>query len=1028
MLRIHRPLRLVAVTFVFAGSFAASMLIPHGTHNALLASGLSIGKEPYALSKAIATQRTLELISNEYVDPTRVVPRELFLSALNAIQLDVAQVLVSIEADNQVRVRVEDKSITLKIDDIKGPWDVLAKMVTVYRFLESSLGTASDVNLRDLEFAACNGMLRTLDPHSILFTPEGFKDFNVGTTGKFGGLGIVISIRDKKLTVMKVLPNTPAGASPIKKGDNILQINGESTQTMGINEALGRLRGDVNTKVDLHIQSAQTKAASVVSLIRKEIKIAAVESKALANNIGYVRLSKFSEDTASELDSALRDLQKQGATRGLVLDLRGNPGGLLDQASKVVDMFVKKGTIVVSDGRREGRKEYPANDDGNEPTYPIVCLVNSGSASASEIVAGALKNLDRAVLVGETTFGKGSVQKVERDVTPDHAALKLTIAQYLTPGDISIQSVGITPDIALNPMTVDPLELDLISGKGAYRERDLSAHLSNAKAREGQKPSEIVNYVLSKKERAEMRDRNGDPDDQIDNDYQIGFARRLLTAVDAPDGSRPEWLKKAKDFIDSARTEERQKLADDLKKIGVDWQAASQKPAGEDPKLDVKVEPSSTGEIVAGDPFAVKVTVTNNGAIPLYQLRAETSSEAGIFDEREFVFGYVEPGKSVSWTTSMGVCDPESTTGAAQKPRTCRIPRDTLTRADGITIKFNEQFGHAPSDALLRTMIRSLPRPTFAYGFQVIDDRQGNRDGVLAPGEKGSLYLTVKNVGAGKSYETEATLKNLAGENLLLRDARFDLSNMAPGEERTVHFTYDVSPKIEGPMNVQVLIRDSDLIEVATEHVAIPVASPIKIEDATGTFFADARDAEIFESPDDSRRPFACLQKGSSLPTDGKSGSKWLRVKLDKERFGFVKTGNSSSAASSAHKWTELLWHSPPAINVDPFDLTTSSDKVHLRGLANDGDRVSDLYVFVGSKKIFYASNKSSATPTQLPFDLDVTLRPGINYVSVWARENPDVVQRRVFAIRRDGPNGALLESPKSDDDVLELLGGEGRE
>ncbi len=196
--------------------------------------------------------------------------------------------------------------------------------------------------------------------------------------------------------------------------------------------------------------------------MRERIQVKSVDARLLEGDIGYLRLKQFQGGSSGEVDKALADFrQKAPNLKGVVLDLRGNPGGLLDQAARIADKWIRDGVLVATVGMAEGREEKLAHAEGNEPDYPLVVLVSGSSASASEIVAGALKNHDRAVLVGEPTFGKGSVQLVFPDVTPDKAALKLTIAQYLTPGDVSIQGVGVTPDIELDPMTVDPLEMDI---------------------------------------------------------------------------------------------------------------------------------------------------------------------------------------------------------------------------------------------------------------------------------------------------------------------------------------------------------------------------------------------------------------------------------------------------------------------------------------------------------------------------------------------------------------------------------------
>ncbi len=289
-------------------------------------------------------------------------------------------------------------------------------------------------------------------------------------------------------------------------------------------------------------------------------------------------------------------------------------------------------------------------------------LVNGSSASASEIVAGALKNNDRALIVGQQIFGKGSVQLVFPDVTPEKAALKLTIAQYLTPGDVSIQGVGVTPDIELDPMTVDDLEMDLVARKDGLRERDLSAHLSNTRAAPAGKPGEVVRYNLSSAEREAIRDRGGDFDeDAFQTDFPIRFARDLATRLPA-DTKRLDQLRAAHDFIEQTRRDEVAKVSADLAKLGLDWSDAppdpSQIAASKD--LDVKVETDRpNAEVTAGEPMELRVTVTNNGKQPVYRLRGTTESDNPYFENKELVFGKIAPGQSRTAKAPLGWCDVE---------------------------------------------------------------------------------------------------------------------------------------------------------------------------------------------------------------------------------------------------------------------------------------------------------------------------------------------------------------------------------
>ena len=318
-------------------------------------------------------------------------PKELLLSALDYVQKDVAQVIVIRDDANpsQVRIRVDTQEKVFRVDDVSGPWDVSSHLRDVFAFLQDGL-RGTDVDLRDVEYAASNGMLHTLDPHSVLLSPEAYKEMNLQTQGQFGGLGIVISIRDQQLTVMNPMPGTPAGRAGIRKYDRIVKINGESTLNMGLSEAVDHLRGVPGTKVTVFIRREGPEgwtSPKPFELSREVIHVASVEHKLLDGGIGYVRLKGFQANTTSDMQAALADMKKNGELRGLVLDLRGNPGGLLDQAAKVVDTFVADGPIVATVGNpSEGREEKSAHGEGTEPNYPLAVLVSGTSASASEIV------------------------------------------------------------------------------------------------------------------------------------------------------------------------------------------------------------------------------------------------------------------------------------------------------------------------------------------------------------------------------------------------------------------------------------------------------------------------------------------------------------------------------------------------------------------------------------------------------------------------------------------------------------------
>src|SRR5512134_2727738 len=326
-------------------------------------------------------------------------------------------------------------------------------------------------NVDELVNGAIKGMLQTLDPHSSYLTPDMLKQVEVETKGVFGGLGIEIGVKDGILTVIAPIEDTPAFRAGLKAGDKIVKIENEPTRDMTVTDAVKRLRGEPGTKVTISIVREGLSEPRAFTITRDIIKIKSVKSKTMGDGIAYIKLIQFQQDTNSELEKALQAaLKEKQGLKGLVLDLRNNPGGLLDQAVKVADEFVESGLIVYTDGRIESQKyKYFARKEGTYTGFPMVVLVNAGSASASEIVAGALQDHGRAILLGAPTFGKGSVQTILP--LEDGSALRLTTARYFTPNGRSIQAKGIEPDIAVTDGREPP------DGHQSLREKDIERHL-----------------------------------------------------------------------------------------------------------------------------------------------------------------------------------------------------------------------------------------------------------------------------------------------------------------------------------------------------------------------------------------------------------------------------------------------------------------------------------------------------------------------------------------------------------------------
>jgi carboxyl-terminal processing protease len=385
---------------------------------------------------------------------------------------------------------------------------------------------------------AIKGMVKALDPHSSYLPPKSYKNMLVDTSGKFGGLGIEISVRKGLLTVVSPIEDTPAFNAGIKSGDKIIKIEDESTLDMTLTDAVERLRGETGSPVTITVFRETLDAPKEFTIVRAIIKVRSVVKKIYRNDIGYVKIRSFSKNTSHDLDAALAEFERKGVSK-LVLDVRNNPGGLLNQAVEVSDRFLKKENLIVyTKGRTdEQNMRFTTHDKVKRVTYPMIILVNGGSASASEIVAGALQDLGRAVIVGTTTFGKGSVQTIIP--LTDGSALRLTTARYYTPSGRVIQENGIEPDIIVEmPLESEVKDEDKKKEskektklRRFLREKDLKKHLKGKRSFDG-----VDNGEESADDKGEAEVKKDEAsislEDELKKDHQLMTAVSLLEGWD----------------------------------------------------------------------------------------------------------------------------------------------------------------------------------------------------------------------------------------------------------------------------------------------------------------------------------------------------------------------------------------------------------------------------------------------------------------------------------------------------------------
>ncbi len=432
---------------------------------------------------------------------------------------------ISISVGHSVFAEREKPAVaSLPLDELRTFTEVLNKIKTDY---------VEPVDDKTLLQNAIRGMLSGLDPHSAYLDADAFKDLQVSTTGEFGGLGIEVGMEDGFVKVISPIDDTPAQQAGIQAGDLIIRIDDTPVKGLTLGEAVNRMRGKPGSEITLTVAREGQEKPLKITIKRAVIKVSSVKGRTLEPGFGYVRISQFQSNTGDNLNQFINKLKQENGDKlkGLVLDLRNNPGGVLNASVAVSDTFLEKGLIVYTDGRlKDSHQKFQATPGDALKGAPLVVLINGGSASASEIVAGALQDQKRAILMGSKSFGKGSVQTVVP--IDNNAALKLTTARYYTPSGRSIQAEGITPDIALENVKVSAGENPVLE---PVKEADLSGHLQNGNRKTGDttgaKPADSTTPAPADAKDAKKKDAKKETDKLTSSDYQLSEALNLLKGL-----------------------------------------------------------------------------------------------------------------------------------------------------------------------------------------------------------------------------------------------------------------------------------------------------------------------------------------------------------------------------------------------------------------------------------------------------------------------------------------------------------------
>ncbi len=964
-------------------------------------------KTPRDLTRLKVVNNVLSKVRTRYVEPRRLDPQQMLRRALEEVQRRVPEVIVRFPAKDQIELQVNKRRKQFSLEPVDSPWALSTALRTIFRFVQANLHP--ETKRQNVEYAAVEGMLKTLDCHSVLLRPEFFGEMKIHTRGSFGGLGITISRcgHPQSLTVVKPIPGTPAHRAGLKAGDKIVRIGKESTANLTLSEAVKRLRGKPGSKVTIWVRRGG-RAPKSYTIERARVMIRAVDSKMLDKGVGYVRIKNFQSTTDYELRIALQTLKRKGL-RGLVLDLRGNGGGLLSKAISVADAFLYSGTVVttVEHGvrRRESRASWSQTLAGK---IPLAVLVDGGSASASEIVAGALKNLDRAVIIGQRTYGKGSVQVIYPN--RDGSGFKVTIAQYLTPGDRSIQGIGVIPDIELDPVEVKKDRVVYFSsGLDLVREGDRACSLQRASLARRQPAQFQLHHLAKEPPRSFRCEPCGAPPDwkpppdldefQLDYPIQLGAKvvlrkktnsrRRLLAAV--------EPLLKTEERVQEAR------IAKRLERVrGVDWSAAPEGAAK--PRLSAEVKVGRDGTVKAGQPLRLVVTVKNAaGAGPAHRVRGVIHSTYPRMQHREVFIGRVAPGK----------------TGRAEVK--VRLPKGARPRADELSVEFFVQNGAPPEATCTEFRIQERAKPKFTYTRLLLDAKGGNGDGRLQPGESLRLRLRVKNIGKGAAGETYLRVKSLSGDAVSVGRGVFHLSGLKPGQSKTLVADFTAMAKLPLPkVKLRLSIQDCEIGVSTKETLVLPVATAGKGPGSVDGLAVPKRaGVPLYQSPA-ARQIVAWTRKRSRLEVEARfevSGAHWLRVSLGKGLQGFVRATDvrlrRRGRPRLALRWRWLP--DRPEITVTQIPDVTDRKAVKVEGFAKSEGKLTDVYISVRRllrtpdrsrvigvdyNKVFYRA-ATADTAKRLPFAGKVPLWPGSNLVTVTVRGADRSTTKRTFRVLR---------------------------
>ena len=890
---------------------------------------VSSGKSYNATLKTFGN--VLLRLKENYLDPSRLKPDVMFSAALLELERNIPELIIR-KKKKILNVTIEKTLKSYNLSKIKTFLDLYKNSKTLFELISKHI---QQNKLAKYEDIAINGMLSVLDPHTILLTPEVYREIKTGTQGFFSGIGIVVTYEQDSLVVISPIDDTPAAKAGIKPGDKIVKINNHPTSGMSLNKAVNLLRGQPGSEVTIWIERKQIPHLLKFDLTRSTIRLNSVIYKILHENIGYIRIKQFTQTTSSEVAKAVIFMKKKHI-KAIILDMYNNPGGLLKEAGKTADLFLNEGTIfsIVAKNNKieEIRKASPSETlwNGN-----LAVLINGGSASASEILAGALKHNHRALVIGEKSFGKGSIQEISEN--DDGSALKMTIAHYLSAGKYVIQSLGVQPQIAVNYVDLNQNYHSLYWIISQKEEKQKAIPLNIGK--KDRQPFFKIALFEKNENNDEEDNENKAPNVLIELTYNFLNNLKINSVLNPYKHKKKiiSWFKKQSEA-------EMKWFMDALGRKGIDWSLSEEKGQS---ILEYSVT-FNKNPISASEQLEGIIEVKNLGTASVSRLRAliKNKPEANPID---VLFGKINPGdkKSHKFTYKIPINTPNSIWPFKIK----------LTSDDPADKKLNVIN---PKSPIIR--IKASPKPVFYINYHLMDNSGGNGDGLCQKGEKERLRITISNEGNGKAdVNIKLKLTDLNNNEISLTHKH--IGDLESHETVSQDLFVKIPEDYNSPDLLLLLSIEDQIYKIKISKLLIyPIEKTKHSLINTNGLFKINKKTYIFDTPRKNVNPTGIVEKNSVFPIVGRFGG-WIKIKLNSERTAFIKRTSGISVNSEKFFpktfWSPVYQIIPPTIQLKKqIPLITDNCVINLDFSVFHPFKIKDVYAELTTvknyRKLFY--------------------------------------------------------------------------